>query len=80
VQEAAFFDSVPGAQVYGNVVINNRLTNNGLPGIAMHSHTPGRNLNDNLIIGNHTSGTRCYERKMISRAAQRPSLASKNEH
>jgi hypothetical protein len=48
----------PGAQAYGSVVINNRLTNNGLPGVAMHSHTPGRNLNDNVIIGNHISGTR----------------------
>jgi parallel beta-helix repeat protein len=50
------FDSVPGAQNYGNVVINNRLKNNGLPGVAMHSHTPGQNLNDNVIIGNHISG------------------------
>jgi len=50
------FDSVPGAQAYGNVVVNNRLKNNGLPGVAMHSHTSGQNLNDNLIIGNHISG------------------------
>jgi parallel beta-helix repeat protein len=50
------FDSVPGAQAYGNVVINNRLKNNGLPGVAMHSHTPNQNLNDNVIIGNHISG------------------------
>jgi parallel beta-helix repeat protein len=50
------FDSVPGAKAYGNVVINNRLKNNGLPGVAMHSHTPGQNLNDNVIIGNRISG------------------------
>ena len=50
------FDSVPGAQAYGNVVINNRLTDNGLPGVAMHSHSSDQNLNDNLIIGNHISG------------------------
>ena len=50
------FDSVPGAQAYGNVVVNNRLKNNGLPGVAMHSHTLGQNLNDNLIVGNHISG------------------------
>jgi Right handed beta helix region len=53
---AGIFDSVPGAQAYGNVVINNQLRGNGLPGVAMHSHTPGQNLNDNLIIGNRISG------------------------
>jgi hypothetical protein len=26
------FDSVPEAQAYGNLVINNRITGNGLPG------------------------------------------------
>ena len=50
------FDSITGAQAYGNVVINNRLKNNGLPGVAMHSHAPGQNLNDNLIVGNYISG------------------------
>ena len=46
------FDSVPGAANYGNIVVNNRLHDNGLPGVALHSHTPGQNLNDNVIIGN----------------------------
>jgi parallel beta-helix repeat protein len=50
------FDSVPGAQNYGNVVIGNKLTDNGLPGVAMHSHTPGQNLNNNSIIANQISG------------------------
>jgi Right handed beta helix region len=50
------FDSAPGTQAYGNVVINNVLKNNGLPGVAMHSHTPGQNLDDNLIVGNRISG------------------------
>jgi parallel beta-helix repeat protein len=50
------FDSVPGAQNYGNVVIGNKLTNNGLPGVALHSHTPGQNLNNNSIIANEISG------------------------
>jgi Right handed beta helix region len=49
------FASVPGAQTYGNVVINNQIRKNGLPGVAMHSHTPGQNLNDNAIVGNHIS-------------------------
>jgi hypothetical protein len=50
------FDSIPGTQNYGNVVINNLLKNNGLPGVAMHSHTQNQNLNDNLIVGNRISG------------------------
>jgi len=50
------FDSVPGAANYGNVVIHNRLTDNGLPGVAMHSHAPGQNLNNNVIVGNTISG------------------------
>ena len=50
------FDSVPDAKNYANVVINNKLTDNGLPGVAMHSHTPHQNLNDNVIIGNFIAG------------------------
>lgn len=50
------FDSVPGASNYGNVVVNNRLTDNGLPGVAMHSHAPHQNLNNNVIVGNFISG------------------------
>jgi len=50
------FDSVPGAKNYGNVVIGNKLANNGLPGVALHSHTPGQNLNNNSIIANEISG------------------------
>jgi hypothetical protein len=50
------FDSVPGAQAYDNVVINNEAKENGLPGVALHSHTPAQNLNDNRIIDNRISG------------------------
>ena len=50
------FASVPGAKSYGNVVAYNRLTGNGLPGVAMHSHTPGQNLDDNIILGNFIAG------------------------
>jgi hypothetical protein len=50
------FASIPGAQTYGNVVINNRVRGNGQPGVAMHSHTPGQILNDNMIVGNQISG------------------------
>lgn len=48
--------------VSGNVVINNKLTNNGIPGVAFHSHVgpaiglPPDDLNDNIIVGNTISG------------------------
>lgn len=56
----------PGSKAYGNVVINNRLRGNGLPGVTMHNHAaPGVNgvpaflpppvFNDNVIVGNKIS-------------------------
>jgi len=61
------FAPAPGRKAYGNVVVNNRLTNNGLPGVTMHNHAaPGVNgvpagapavmFDDNLIVGNTISG------------------------
>jgi parallel beta-helix repeat protein len=50
------FAAPPGAQTYSNAIIGNVLTGNGLPGVAMHSHSPMQNLNDNLIAGNQISG------------------------
>jgi hypothetical protein len=50
------FASIPGAQAYGNVVVENTLLNNGLPGITLHAHVPGQNLNDNVLVGNILSG------------------------
>jgi hypothetical protein len=53
------FGFLPGATVSGNVVINNRLMNNGLPGVAFHAHNTGgagEVLNDNVIIGNQIAG------------------------
>ncbi|HMF77379.1 MAG TPA: hypothetical protein VK604_17105 [Bryobacteraceae bacterium] len=50
------FASVPGAQTYGNVVIDNRLIGNDQAGVAMHSHTPNQILDDNKIIGTFISG------------------------
>jgi hypothetical protein len=53
--------SGPGT-VSGNTVIGNTLQNNGLPGVAFHTHVgpnfhlPADNLSDNLIIGNLISG------------------------
>jgi parallel beta-helix repeat protein len=56
----------PGSKAYGNVVINNHLRGNGLPGVTMHNHAaPGVNgvpaglpapiFNDNVILGNDIS-------------------------
>jgi parallel beta-helix repeat protein len=50
------FDSVANTKNNGNVVIGNTLMGNGLPGVAMHSHTSGQQLNDNIIAGNTISG------------------------
>ncbi len=50
------FDSSPHTKNYGNVVVGNRLTNNGLPGVAMHGHAPFQDLNDNVIVGNYIAG------------------------
>ncbi len=50
------FSAGPGGVVSGNVIINNTLTRNGLPGVAFHSHDPMDDLNDNVIVGNRISG------------------------
>jgi parallel beta-helix repeat protein len=47
----------PGSKAYGNVVINNTITGNGLPGVTMHNHAavsgaPPVVFDDNVIIGN----------------------------
>jgi hypothetical protein len=46
------FASIPNAKSYGNVVVNNFVTDNGHAGIAMHAHVPGQDLNDNMLAGN----------------------------
>ncbi len=50
------FTFLPGGTVSGNVVVNNQLLSNGLPGVAFHSHGTGEVLNDNMIVGNTISG------------------------
>jgi parallel beta-helix repeat protein len=50
------FAPAPFNKTYGNVVVNNTLKGNGLPGIAMHAHAPGATLADNMIAGNQISG------------------------
>jgi parallel beta-helix repeat protein len=49
------FASAPGTGAYGNMVTGNTLTGNGIPGVAIHGHTPNQNLNGNQIIGNTIS-------------------------
>lgn len=52
----------PGTTGAANVVIDNDLIDNGLPGVALHNHAappapaPPVNFNDNVIVGNHFSG------------------------
>jgi parallel beta-helix repeat protein len=56
------FAPSPGTTAAHNVVIDNVLRNNGMPGVAMHNHAfapapaPGVNLNGNVIVGNQISG------------------------
>jgi hypothetical protein len=50
----------PGSQTYGNVVVNNQIMGNGLPGVAMHNHAapagaPPVVFKDNIIVGNTIS-------------------------
>ena len=47
-----------GLETSGNVVSHNRLTGNGLPGVAFHLHTAktGQNVDDNLIVSNYIAG------------------------
>lgn len=46
------FSPAPFTATYANVVVNNDLRDNGLPGVALHAHSPGANLSDNMIAGN----------------------------
>ena len=49
------FAGPPGAQNNGNVVSNNVLTGNALPGVAIHAHSPFQSLGDHQIVGNRIS-------------------------
>jgi parallel beta-helix repeat protein len=50
------FAPQPFTKTYGNVIVNNVLTDNGLPGVAMHAHRAGATLSDNMIAANRISG------------------------
>jgi len=51
-----FSDGSGPGLVSGNVVIGNVLKNNGIPGVAIHSHAPGDTFTNNVIAGNQISG------------------------
>ncbi|MGH9740473.1 MAG: right-handed parallel beta-helix repeat-containing protein [Candidatus Acidiferrales bacterium] len=50
------FAGAPFNKTYGNVIVNNELLENGLPGVAMHAHAPGATLSDNVIADNRING------------------------
>jgi parallel beta-helix repeat protein len=50
------FDGAASGIASGNVVVGNTLTNNGLPGVTMHSHAPGEDLTNNIIVNNAIGG------------------------
>jgi hypothetical protein len=57
-----FSDGSGIGHVHGNIIIGNVLTNNGLPGVAFHSHVgpnfgaPADDLNGNFILNNRIAG------------------------
>jgi parallel beta-helix repeat protein len=52
------FAPAPLNKTYGNVVVGNSLTKNGLAGVAIHNHVPMApiTLSDNVITGNYIAG------------------------
>lgn len=42
----------PGGAVYNNTVEGNNISGNGLAGVTVHSHSPGEDLNGNVVRGN----------------------------
>ena len=57
-----FSDGNGPGRVSGNVIIRNKLTGNGLGGVALHTHVgpafgaPADNMDGNMIIGNFIAG------------------------
>lgn len=46
------FAPAPFNKTYANVVVGNYLKDNGLPGVAFHAHSPGADVDDNVIANN----------------------------
>jgi parallel beta-helix repeat protein len=57
-----FSDGEGPGRASGNLIVRNQLTNNGIPGVALHTHVgpafgaPADNMNGNVIVGNFISG------------------------
>lgn len=57
-----FSDGAGQGTVFGNVIVRNKLTGNGLGGVALHTHVgpafglPADNMDSNKIIGNYIAG------------------------
>jgi Right handed beta helix region len=57
-----FSDGAGPGRVSGNIAIRNKLTDNGLGGVALHTHVgpafnlPADNMDGNMIIGNYIAG------------------------
>ncbi len=50
------FAFIPGANMSGNVVSNNVLLNNGIPGVTIHLHAPDMNFDNIKIVHNFIAG------------------------
>jgi hypothetical protein len=50
------FAGPPGAQNNGDVVTNNVLRGNALPGVAIHAHAPFQTMSNHQIVGNTIAG------------------------
>ena len=50
------FAFIPGANMSGNVVSNNVLLNNGIPGVTIHLHAPDMNFDNTKIVHNVIRG------------------------
>ena len=57
-----FSDGAGPGTVSGNIILRNKLTDNGLGGVALHTHVgpafgaPADNMDNNQIVGNYISG------------------------
>jgi parallel beta-helix repeat protein len=50
------FAPIAGSKNYGNVIVDNILADNGLPGVTLHSHAEDQNVNDHVIANNTIYG------------------------
>ncbi|HEY4115704.1 MAG TPA: right-handed parallel beta-helix repeat-containing protein [Rhizomicrobium sp.] len=46
------FAFLPGARVSDNVIVGNQMIGNGMPGLAIHAHSPSEDFSNNVIEDN----------------------------